>query len=68
MAKRNKLLVIRSYVQVAEGGLNEITNIIIRMRELSFNQHLTHLATGRGYLDKEFQQLSQEVATTNFST
>jgi flagellin len=51
-----------SYVQVAEGGLNEVTNIVVRMRELT--AQAASDTTGqreKAFLDKEFQQLRQEV-------
>lgn len=51
-----------SYLQVAEGGLNEITNIQIRMRELAVQGASDAIGESeRGFLDKEFQQLRHEV-------
>ena len=50
-------------LQIAEGGLAEITNIMQRQRELaiqSANDTLT--STERRYLDLEFQELTKEVA------
>ncbi|GBU23497.1 hypothetical protein R83H12_00108 [Fibrobacteria bacterium R8-3-H12] len=50
-------------LQIAEGGLAEITNIMQRQRELaiqSANDTLT--STERKYLDLEFQELTKEVA------
>lgn len=61
-----------SLVQVAEGGLNEVSNILVRMRELSV-QAASDTVGGREreYLNKEYQQLVQEVdriaETTTFS-
>lgn len=61
VAKRNANDGI-SYVQVAEGGLNEVTNIVVRMRELTSQAASDTLGQReRGFLDKEFQQLRQEV-------
>lgn len=68
VAKRNASDGV-SYIQVAEGGLSEITNIIVRMRELSSQAASDTLGNReRSYLDKEFQQLSQEVARITSST
>ncbi len=61
VAKRNASDGI-SYIQVAEGGLNEVTNIIVRMRELGAQAASDTIGNReRGFLDKEFQQLNQEV-------
>jgi flagellin len=58
-----------SYIQVAEGGLNEITNIVVRMRELAAQSASDTLGNReRGFLDKEFQQLAQEVGRIQAST
>ncbi|MCL2102251.1 MAG: hypothetical protein FWH22_11130, partial [Fibromonadales bacterium] len=56
-------------LQIAEGGLAEITNILQRQRELAVqasNDTLT--STERKYLDDEVQQLSQEIARIAAST
>jgi flagellin len=51
-----------SMVQTAEGGLNEIGNIIVRLRELGIQAASdTVAATERGFLDKEVEQLKSEV-------
>jgi flagellin len=60
-------------IQVAEGGLNEQTNILVRLRELSLQSASDTIDDReRGYLDNEFQQLSQELdriaKTTNFGS
>jgi flagellin len=49
-------------VQTAEGGLNEIGNIIVRMRELGI-QASSDTVSGveRGFIDKEVQQLKSEM-------
>jgi flagellin len=51
-----------SLVQVAEGAMNEISNILIRMRELSIQAASDTIAdTERGYVNNEIQQLKSEV-------
>src|SRR5580698_11329495 len=51
-----------SMVQTAEGGLNEIGNIIIRMRELGIQAASDTVGTTeRGFIDKEIQQLKNEL-------
>jgi flagellin len=68
VAKRNASDGI-SYIQVAEGGLNEVTNILIRMRELATQAASDTLgARERGFLDKEFVQLRAEVGRIIQST
>ena len=48
-----------SLVQTAEGALNEVSNILGRMRELSMqSSNGTLSATDRATLDGEFQQLA----------
>lgn len=71
VAKRNASDGI-SYVQVAEGGLNEVTNIVIRMRELATQAASDTIGTReRSFLNKEFTQLRDEVGrivdTTEFN-
>lgn len=56
-------------LQIAEGGLAEITNIIQRQRELavqSSNDTLT--STERAYLNQEFQELSKEIGRIALGT
>ncbi len=51
-----------SMVQTAEGSLDEVSNILLRLRELaeqSLNGTLTD--TERGYLDAEYQDLLSEI-------
>ncbi len=68
VAKRNASDGI-SYIQVAEGGLNEVTNIVIRMRELATQAASDTLgARERSFLDKEFTQLRDEVGRIIDST
>lgn len=51
-----------SMVQTAEGGLNEIGNIIIRLRELGIQAASDTVGeTERGFLNVEVQQLKNEV-------
>jgi flagellin len=51
-----------SMVQTAEGGLNEISNIATRLRELGIQAASDTVGeTERGFLDKEVQQLKSEV-------
>lgn len=51
-----------SLAQVAEGGLNEISNMIIRMRELSIQASSDTVGQDeRAFIDKEFQQLKSEI-------
>lgn len=51
-----------SMVQTAEGGLNEIGNIVVRLRELGIQAASDTVGTTeRGMLDKEVQQLKSEI-------
>jgi flagellin len=51
-----------SMVQTAEGGLNEIGNIVTRLRELGIQAASDTVATTeRGFIDKEVQQLKSEI-------
>lgn len=51
-----------SMIQVAEGGLDETANILIRLRELSIQSASDTVGdTERGYTDMEFQQLKSEL-------
>jgi flagellin len=51
-----------SMIQTAEGGMNEIGNILIRFRELSIQAASDTIGdVERGFIDKEVQQLSQEI-------
>lgn len=61
-----------SLVQVAEGGTNEVTNILIRMRELSIQAASDTIGNKeRGFIDKEVTQLRSEIdriaQTTEFN-
>jgi len=58
-----------SMVQTAEGGMNEIGNILIRMRELSIQGASDTIGDNeRGFIDKEVQQLKAEVDRNAMST
>lgn len=60
-AKRNASDSI-SLIQTAEGGLNEVSNIIIRLRELSVQAASDTIGeTERGFTNIEFQQLKEEL-------
>lgn len=51
-----------SLIQTAEGGLSEISNIIIRLRELAIQASSDTVGdTERGFSDIEFQQLKNEI-------
>lgn len=58
-----------SMIQTAEGGLNEISNIVTRLRELATQSASDTVGkTERGFLDKEVQQLKSEVERIAKST
>ena len=60
-AKRNANDAI-SLIQTAEGGLNEISNIVIRLRELSVQAANDTLGSEeRKFSDIEFQNLKEEI-------
>jgi flagellin len=70
-AKRNASDGI-SLVQVTEGGLNEISNILVRLRELAVQAASDTIGdVERGFTDREFQSLKQEIQriseTTNYN-
>lgn len=61
-----------SLIQVAEGGLNEVTNILVRMRELNVQAASDTIGnTEKSYLQKEYGQLVEEIdriaGTTEFN-
>jgi flagellin len=61
-----------SMIQTAEGGMNEIGNILVRFRELSIQAASDTVSdVERGFMDKEVNQLAQEVnriaAATEFN-
>ena len=70
-AKRNALDGV-SMIQVSEGGLNEIGNMLVRLRELSIQAASDTIGdTERQFTDREFQSLKQEIDrianVTNFN-
>src|SRR3954471_12759951 len=70
-AKRNSQDGV-SLIQVSEGGLNEIGSILVRLRELSIQAASDTIGdTERGFTDREFQSLKQEIDrianVTNFN-
>jgi flagellin len=61
-----------SLIQVAEGATNEVSNILVRMRELSIQAASDTIGDKeRGFIDKEVQQLRSEIdriaVTTEFN-
>jgi flagellin len=62
-----------SMVQVAEGGLSEISNMMVRLRELAVQSASDTIADReRGFIDLEVQQLKSEIQriaeTSRFGT
>ena len=58
-----------SLIQVAEGGLNEVSNILTRMRELGIQAASDTVGDReRGYIDAEVQQLKAEAERISQST
>lgn len=58
---RNNAYNAQSLIQVSEGGLNEINNILIRLRELGVQAASDTVSdTERSFLDQEAQQLTME--------
>lgn len=52
-----------SMIQTTEGALNEVTNMLQRMRELAVQSaNATNTSTDRGYLEVESAQLQAEIA------
>ena len=67
-AKRNASDGI-SLVQVTEGGLNEISNILVRLRELSVQAASDTIGdVERSFTDREFQSLKDEIQRIAEST
>lgn len=61
-----------SLVQIAEGGLNEVSNMLVRLRELSIQAASDTIGDReRALVDVEYQQLKEEIErvaqTTNFN-
>jgi len=58
-----------SMVQIAEGAMDEVNSILIRMRELAQQASNETLGlTERGYVDDEYQALSAEIDRISTST
>src|SRR4051812_46644092 len=58
---RNNAFNAGSSIQVSEGGLNEINNILIRLRELGIQAASDNIGEKeRGFLNEESKQLLQE--------
>jgi flagellin len=58
-----------SLIQTAEGGLNETSNILVRLRELTIQASSDTVGDKeRGFLNKEYQELSKEVDRISDST
>lgn len=58
-----------SFIQVAEGAMNEVGNMIVRLRELSVQSASDTIGDKeRGYLDREAQQLKLEIERIAQST
>ena len=58
-----------SMIQTAEGGLNEVSNILVRLRELSVQSASDTIGDKeRAFSDMEFQNLVQEVDRISSST
>ena len=71
MAQRNANDGI-AFVQTAEGGINEVSNILIRFRELAVQASSDTIGDSeRGFLNKEVQSLKSEMdrvaGATNFN-
>lgn len=67
-AKRNASDGI-SMIQVAEGGLSEVSNILTRLRELGVQAASDTIGdTERGFINKEVSQLKNEVERIALST
>lgn len=61
-----------SLIQTAEGALQEVSSILIRMRELAMQASTDTVSTGqRGFIQNEFDQLRSEIdrigGTSNFN-
>jgi flagellin len=68
VAKRNANDAV-SMVQVAEGSMNEMTNILIRLRELTVQSATDTLGNReRSYLNREYTQLGDELDRIGNST
>src|SRR5437868_80343 len=58
-----------SLIQVSEGGLNEVSNIMIRLRELAIQAASDTVGDKeRSFTDREFQALKSEMQRISMST
>jgi flagellin len=58
-----------SFTQITEGALSEISNMLVRLRELNVQAASDTVGLQeRTYLDKEYQQLVEEIDRTTKST
>lgn len=58
-----------SMIQTAEGAMNEVSNMLIRFRELAMQGASDTISnTERGFIDKEVQQLKSEIQRIATST
>ncbi len=58
-----------SFVQVAEGGLNQVNNMIIRLRELSIQAASDTVGEAeRGYIQQETEQIKNEIDRVSRAT
>jgi flagellin len=58
-----------SLVQVAEGGLSEVSNILTRLRELGIQASSDTVGDReRGFINKEVQQLTKEIERISHTT
>ena len=58
-----------SLVQIAEGGLNEVSNMMVRLRELAVQASSDTIGdTERKFVDVEYQQLKSEIQRITEST
>lgn len=67
-AKRNALDGV-SLIQVSEGGLNEVSNMLVRLRELAIQAASDTVGDKeRSFTDREFQALKSEIQRISDST
>lgn len=68
MARKNALAG-QSLIQVSEGGLNEVTNLLVRIRELSMQAASDSTSKQeKGLLNQEVKQLVEEIDRIALST
>ena len=58
-----------SMIQIAEGGLNEVSNIVARLRELGIQAASDSVGMDeRGFINKELQQMKAEIQRLSAAT